>query len=285
MIKGISIFLSKSLVLLAGAALLASCEARHENVSKDPIERGYELIDQDRPAEAAAYYEGLAKTDGRPEVRVAWASALAAQGGVKVDSYWGFVVGFKAPLLNLDAIESTGVLTKVRKLLLQLDGKVDFDRESDLGKLAEALGVFELYRQRIASIPVVSESDRPAIAQAMQVLAGSPKSGGRLYRAILGFVLLRTDLEQGFAAWNGVEAQFKALDLEHPGNDKNRDILCSLNLAEFGNWVSSLSARVDELSADLVVAFPSKQAEMTGASVSVHQALAPLQWTFKASCR
>lgn len=285
MAKRFSFFLSKGFVLLAGAALLASCEARHENLSKDPIERGYELIDQGRADEAATYYEGLAKTDARPEIRVAWASALAAKGGVKIDSYWGFVVGFKAPLLNLDNLESTGVLSKVRKLLVQLDGKVDFDRESDLGRLAEAMGVFELYRSRIASIPAVSPENRPAIAQAMRVLSGNSKSGGRLYRAILGFVLLRTDLEQGFVAWNFVETQFKSLDLANPAEPKNRDVLCSLNLAEFGAWVSSLSIQVDELAGDLSVAFPSKQAEMTSASTSVHQALAPLQWTFKASCR
>lgn len=276
-------------VLSVGSAvlLLAACEARREVDSREPLEEVHRLIDSGRPAEAAAMAERLARTDSRPEVRTAWASALAAEAGIKVDSYWGFVVGFKAPLLNMEQLESTSVLSKARKLLLQLDGRVDLERESELGRLTEALGHFELFRHRLTSIPVVAPEKRDRVDWALSVLNGNPKSGARLYRAILGFIILRTEIENGFAIWNEFESRLRQIDTDMPLSEKNLDILCALDVSVFARWMSDQISRVDEIARDVVVAYPSKRGELADVSEGARRAVGALSFATKApgGCR
>lgn len=267
-------------------AVVACAPKEDSSVQRDPLETGYRLIDKGQYTDAISHLEDLSRQDPRPEVKEALASAYAARAGLQIETYWSFIVGFQAPLLSLDRVNSRLPSLKVNAILGQLDGKVPGSRSSGLAELARVISTLDLWQEKIDRIPSLKGTAREDAERALAVLQDTPRAGGRLYRALLGLVAFKSDLSVGFEAWNKIEAHLQALDLSRPDSPQNRAVLCRIDVRTFTQWATGLIGRLGSTGEDIAVAFPSKRHDVESAVGQSSAVMKTLQgWTRGKECR
>jgi hypothetical protein len=257
-------------VAILGLQGLSACQNSSSSRAQDPLAKQYQHIDRGEYSEAIHELTDLAARDPRPEVLVTLASAYAARAGVKVAQYWGFVVGFKTPLLKANDFGAPAPAA--------------FADAPEAQGLANLITLWGRYQVRIDAIPVVRGSAHADLTSAVEVLARVQTPGGRLYRAILDLILFKS----------AVVAEEKPLKEAGAMLTKvargESEPFCSFDFTAFANQTRQISYHLGETLNDLSIAFPEQSATLTPAKVQAaefDQALQKAKKQFRQSkgCR
>lgn len=237
--------------------LLASCQKEDREILKDPLEEHYKLIDKGDYSLAIEKLEELSLVDPRPQVRVALASAYAARAGVRVENYWGFVVGFKAPLMFVEDLKMGPTMESLQRITGQTNGNVNLRELKSLGGAVNTLAVWDRYQERVEAIPVVKEPGAlQDLQRGVEVLSMVQTPGGRLYRGLLNLILFKSHLVASEALWAGLR---KVAEQVAVGK---LEALCQLKLEELMVWLPLISYHLGEALGDLSVAFPRERVSL-----------------------
>lgn len=242
--------LKSALGALTILLILGGCQKDTAEPHRDPIDEKYQLIDRGDYDQAIQELQDLSATDTRPSVRVALASAYAARGGIRVEKYWGFVVGFEAPLLPPGAIPSNATAESLQKIVKQAKGDVDPRDMKALGGVVNALAVWDRYKDRVDAIPVVTGSALQDVKRAIDVLATVQTPGGRLYRAILNLIMFKSYITASQGLWD----QFNKIIGDVLAG--NIQVLCQFNFDQILDWLNPITYHLLETLNDLMIAFP-----------------------------
>ncbi|MBX3041296.1 MAG: hypothetical protein KF789_11375 [Bdellovibrionaceae bacterium] len=251
-----------SFLFLAMALALVACQPREQELTGgDPLEESYRLIDKGEYNQAIQSLEELASRDSRPAVVEALASAYAARAGVLVSRYWGAVVGFKAPLIQSQESRLEGLSGQALRVLSQVEGRKDLTGADEFSKLARFLSVLGEWQERIDRLPTIPARQRDDLREALGILENHKAPGGRLYRALLGLILLKSEINDGFTGWESISASLAVSFGKSPGKVKG-DLLCVVDYEAFASWTRGLVKTLQSTALDVAVAYPSKKIEI-----------------------
>lgn len=249
-----------ALVLLL---LFSGCQKNRTEVRKDPLDESYKLIDKGNYGQAIQKLQELSMRDPRPQVRVALASAYAARGGVRVEQYWGFVVGFKAPLVPAESLKMSGTSESLQKIAKQAKGDIDPRDMKALGGLINTLAVWDRYKDRVDAIPVVKDQALLDLQTAVNTLASVQTPGSRLYRSILNLILFKSYVTASAHFWNDFN---KILEDLVSGRI---EVLCQFDFEALLKWLTPISLHLSETMEDLSIAYPEDRDELLEARAMV----------------
>lgn len=184
--------------LIFTAIMIVSCNRQYRVHDRDQqIEWGYQLIDQHEYDQAISTFNQLLSDQDSPTVRLGLATAYAARAGVRVESYWDLVVpGFESKPPTL--LETTKAFQKqwTEKIeSLPNDLRIKVQAKSD--DVFRAEEQIEILKWRFQKIPLLTnESQNTDLVSARQVLQELPNKGIRIYRALLGLIMLKYELQK-----------------------------------------------------------------------------------------
>jgi hypothetical protein len=175
------------------------------------------------------------------------ASAYAARAGVKVQSYWGFVIGYEA--LLPEATKKTSDLAQeqffhaetVQALSKVIDPKLVEQINTGFVQLNAIMS-------RIEKIPYIDHDKRVDIQAAVKELSSVKTEGASLYKAILEIVLLRS-------------AVGDIRDRVTHMTSKNISI-CQDDGQELMTWIQYSYKLLENLLADAGDAYPSRKPDI-----------------------
>lgn len=241
---------------LLSLLLFSGCQKDRTEATRDPLDENYKLIDKGDYSQAIQKLQELSVKDLRPQVRVALASAYAARGGVRVEQYWGFVVGFKAPLVSADSLKMTSSVESLQRIAKQAKGDLDPRDMKALGGLVNALAVWDHYKERVDSIPVVQGQALLDLKVAVDTLSTVNTPGGRLYRAILNLILFKSYVTASANFWEDFNKIIEQL------TEGKLEALCQFNFDQLQKWLTPISYHLSETLGDLAIAFPDERQEL-----------------------
>lgn len=199
-------------------------------------------------------YDGAIQTlqklrvDSRnPKITVILASAYAGRAGVKVENYWGFVIGYEALLPEAQKKE----VTNPSEAFFQPDALKSLSSAVDAKILEDINRNFSLLNKimtRIDKIPYLPREKREDLQTAVRELSSVQTEGAALYKAILEIILLRSaigDIRDRVIALTGKGTG--------PCQDDVQDIL---------TWIQYSYQLLQNLVGDVVVAYPSKKPDL-----------------------
>ncbi|WP_413288507.1 hypothetical protein [Bdellovibrio sp. HCB337] len=255
--------LKTALGALAILLMFSGCQKDRNEAPRDPLDENYKLIDKGDYGQAIQKLQELAVQDPRPQVKVALASAYAARGGIRVEQYWGFVVGFKAPLVPAESLKMTGTAESLQKIAKQAKGDIDPRDMKALGGLVNTLAVWDRYKDRVDSIPVVQGQALVDLKIAVDTLSMVQTPGGRLYRAILNLILFKSYVTASAQFWTDFN---KAIEDVIAGRI---EVLCRFDFEVLLKWLTPISYHLSETMTDLSIAYPEDSEELLDARAVV----------------
>ncbi|MFN7728715.1 MAG: hypothetical protein ACK5P7_06140 [Bdellovibrio sp.] len=184
------------------------------------------------------------------------ASAFAGRAGLKVENYWGFVVGYKGVFKK-----NTEGLTP--QSLPQIDLK-GFESQAGpevrgaVKNFNQNLKEFFKIKQRLDQVPYLNAQKRKDLYRGLDVIKEHPTPGGRLYRAVLGVVIARStiiDTSRSLEVWS-----------------KSGRRLCGPEFRLLADWVGFSVQILAELAGDLAHAFPKDKTQLLKAEVELSRA-------------
>lgn len=245
-----------------------SCQGQ-KAADRDPLADSNQKIDKGDYDGAIAQLEELRTKDARPLVKSALASAYAGRAGLKVEKLWDFVKALNAPPVTEESVKKSSVFLQSQDVISKNALVLGKGSENELEQLAQSMAAFQEYRLKIESLPYIPQNKRNDLRLGAAVLKDADSKGAHLYRAILNLVFLRSELQDGFKYWGDVSEELKKLDSENRKNPKNKQILCSVKISEFQDWLDQQFDRVTDISEDLRFSFPSKSEEMIAFDKSI----------------
>lgn len=213
--------------------------------SQNKIEQANERIDQGRYDDAIAILQELRNTDSSPRVAMVLASAYAARAGVKVEKYWGFVVGYK-PLMNTGASKDEFAKPFLDPTLLP--SSAPKEAREFLSGLNDNMRELMKWQARVSEIPYIERKQRDDLQEAANVLEGADTPGAHMYRALLETILLRSGLDDTSA----IAAKLIPKKLN----------LCSKQAKDLLEWVAYCRAVLINALNDAIVAYPDNQKDL-----------------------
>lgn len=256
-----SMLLKVFAVFLVFAMVACNQETQADRIEQDPYEIGYSQIDQGQYEQAISTFQQIHSRTPSLRSELGLASAYAARAQIKVDSYWGFVVGFDMPLMSLESLQSSESLARFKNILNQFSNEKPYVlKTKQLQEFVQNLNQLEILLARLNSIPVLTPAQIADVDRALDILKNHSKEKSHAsYRAILGLIVIKTKLVQGFDQWDKIVSDLSQLDFEHPHSEKNKKLLCQVPMKRFKNWYQSVIERVQVLFQDVAVSYPSKQ--------------------------
>lgn len=251
-----NICFKKAFGLLISVLMLAGCQNDSTEALRDPLDRGYQLIDRGEYSQAVRELQELSRNDLRPAVKVALASAYAARGGVRVSDYWGFVIGFDAPLVAPGTLPTNATIDSLQKIAKQAKGDIDPRDVKALGGIVNALAVWERYKDRVDAIPVVSGAALQDVKVAVETLSQVQTPGGRLYRAILNLILFKSYVTASKGLWD----EFN--DILGEILNGRIEVLCQFKFEQMLTWLSPITYHLSETLKDLMIAYPEEKKDL-----------------------
>jgi hypothetical protein len=236
-------------LVLSFVIFLTSC---YTYVQREPgearVDRAMHLMDEGRFDEAIAELKIVQEQNPSEKNSQLLASAFAGRAGLRVEDYWDFVVGFK-PWKDLEVSEELPVsLFELQKLKETFGDKLsDEDRKKFL-KLQEEFKELARLRKRVETIPSVSKEKRSDLTEGLRILSAAETRGGRLYRAILGLVILKSSFEDGVTLATRWQSE--------------NFVVCSRTFPDLMDWVGTSFDGLQQILGDLGKAFPNEQSEM-----------------------
>ncbi len=256
--------------LLIAILLMVNLSCQGQKASdRDPLADSNQKIDRGDYDGAIAQLEELQTKDFRPIVKSTLASAYAARAGLKVEKLWNFVNALNSPPITVESVKSSPTFLQSKDLISKNATALGKNSENELNQLAQSMAAFQEYRSKIDSLPYIALDKRSDLKRGAAVLKGAETKGAHLYRAILNLVYLRSDLQDGFKYWDDVNGELKKLDIADGKNPRNKQILCSVKISDFQEWLNGQFDQITEISEDIRFAFPSKAAEMIAFDQSV----------------
>ena len=225
--------------LICSSLCLISCnKAEDERDSSDnQIDRATRYIDQGQYDSAINILEDVIQKEDNHRARMILASAYAGRTGIRVETYWDFLVGFDAFAKNRTPQDFPDLIP-ANKIPSSLDekGKDLFKRINEQFKELQRL------QKKADKIPTVTTAQRKDLAQARIVLTPLTTPGSKLYRALLAAVMIKSDFTRGerlIQSWS--QTQFN---------------LCQPVATDLANWLwQTLSLASDGLN-DAGQAYP-----------------------------
>lgn len=269
--------------VLGMAVLLAACQPREQDLTGgDPLEKAYQKIDRGQYDQAISDLEALYLKTPKNEIREALASAYAARAGIFVERYWGAVVGFGAPP---GKVRPSKMSEATLQMFRQLEQRPELKGRKELRQLAEVLSSFSVWMDRLELLPTTDSAGQEDLREALFLLQEHDGRGGRLYRAILGLVLLKSQIVDGYEGWEKIEERLLAVFSGNlPGNTK-QDVLCVVDFAAFADWSLDVVVRLREAVQDYGAAFPSKKKSLVTAVEQSNQIAAEFHRVGGQACR
>lgn len=248
-----------ALWVLTSLLVLGGCQKDKAEPQRDPLDAQYKLIDRGEYDQAISELQKLSLEDARPTVKVALASAYAARGGIRVEDYWGFVIGFEAPLVPPGTVPSNATIESLQKIAKQAKGDIDPRDLKALGGIVNALSVWERYKDRVDAIPVVTGAALADVQIAAETLKSVQTPGGRLYRAILNLILFKSYVHSSQGLWDQFNEALQELI------NGNLEVLCKFNFEQILTWLNPITYHLIETLNDLIVAYPDDRKELEDA--------------------
>jgi len=183
------------------------------------------------------------------------ASAYAARAGIMVNNYWGFAIGFKKKS-NLETSNLDHTLTSLLKIdELQFLGD---EERLKLQSIVSSLSQLKYLVERFDNLPLINALGKKDIELAIDVLEDLPSKGARVYRAILGAVLVKYTVLTETESWK-IELNLNETSLNQSpkvfaGNNARR---CFPSFSRLINSIESIFQVLIPLRSDLSYAFPS----------------------------
>ena len=181
----------------------------------EAFEEGFDLVEAGRYENAILYFQNLYQSNPTDDALKAWASVYVSRAGLKVSTLY-------------DAYKTLPTQTRVTRNNL--------------------LPLIKAYQQGLEKIPYAQDQDRVDLQTAYDILHSRSSPSVRLFRAMVGLVLLRSTFSDG--SERILDADFK-IDL-----DKNLKIVCKIDWRRFRAWLQTWTVYGVELSDDLMIAFP-----------------------------
>ena len=228
------------------AGLLSACEKKKAQDGED--RRGnlaMKRIDENDPDAAIAMLKNRAQTT---RLKMILASAYAARAGIKVETFWGYTVGYENFVETTAGTRGANVFNTKNPEASADDGE---NANSELLSRINQISVdLQRVRLRFDEIPYMEYERRDDLYRALEVLQDTPTKGAKLYRAILGMILIKSVLQDA--------AHLAArVDMSH--------IACDDNLPKVVEWLLHGFDLTLNFLNDLNRSFPNKAAEFKGA--------------------
>lgn len=244
---------------LIAALLLAftlGCQNnRAERVRESELDRAGALIDQGRFDEAIHLLEDLRRDSGDTKIKIYMASAYAGRSGLKSVEYWRIAKRYREILQNEDQAPSD------RRPILSpksLPALVPRWIRYAIPHFDQRLREFNRVRSRLAALPLIGPEHRADLEKAREILTETMTEGSRLYRAVLGVILMRSYFEEAN----------QRVELVNADSDR----MCSPVVGKILNDLKVSYQLTIEVLTDLRLAFPGKADD-------IDQALAKNQLT------
>ncbi|MBX3017560.1 MAG: hypothetical protein KF767_06715 [Bdellovibrionaceae bacterium] len=218
---------------------------RSERVRESEIDRAGALIDQERYDEAITLLEDMRKDSGQLKIKVYLASAYAGRAGLKSVEYWQVSKRYKQILEEEKNEDPKAAAILSPK---SLPGAVPRWIRFAIPHFDKKLREFNRVRSRLSALPLIPEEKRADIEKARDVLSESANEGPRLYRAVLGIILMRSHFEEA-------NERVAELNTDKEGN-------CSPVVGSILHQLKISYVLTVEILSDLRLAFPSKAAEI-----------------------
>lgn len=228
-------------VFAAALVFSVGCAKRNEPAPEDSAaEHAMELIDQGRADAAVSLLESHPDLNRSVRLRMTLASAHAALAGIRVEHYWDYTLGFENFVSEASTRNSPLQMFQVHPGATQKD--LELIRELDRS-LVDLMRI----RARFAVVPYVRPESRTHIEKAMTVLHRAPSKGAKMYRAILGMILIKGTLQDATTQAERIGSRSMICDRHFPSTVDN--LMRAFHLAsEFLN--------------DLHVAYPRQSPEI-----------------------
>lgn len=188
----------KLIIAALGLIILVSlgCNRSHKSQSTEKqIEWAYQLIDEGYYSDSIDLFLNILQQEDTPTVRLGLASAYAARAGVQVHTYWDLVlpsVKSKPPT----TFEGTENFKKVwNEKLEQLSPELKTQAAPMSEEVFKSYNQIEALKWRFQKIPIITSNEQNNdLVIARSLIADLPSKGARLYRSLLGLVLVRHEL-------------------------------------------------------------------------------------------
>lgn len=177
-------------------------------------------------------------------IMILLASAYANRASVRVDSYWGFLIGYDNLLKNSKFFADSEEQIDLKDVLNAMPSEV---RKSVQDLNLNLRNLYQI-RKRLDQIPLVNETQQKDLLLAIETLEDAKTQGGRLYRGILELILLRTAAETSYQILMDVA--------------KNPKLDCRENLGQAVDWIRYTNKLFQNLLEDVILAFPSQSKEV-----------------------
>lgn len=194
-------------------------------------------IDEGRFDDAITAATEVAAAEPRNErASLMLASAYAGRAGIRVENFWGFLVGFDG-FVDAGGTKLSVDVLGLRKYPLPASTKGQL-----LSQFREILAVLMALQKRIFQIPYLELQNREDLRHGIEALKDSESPGARLYRAILLMVLIRSGIEDTQKEMKGLEG--------------DPDPLCNSQAGKSVEWFTYTIAHLLDMVLDLTRAFP-----------------------------
>lgn len=225
---------------------IAGCQNnRAERVRESEIDRAGALIDQGRYDEAITMLQDLRKDSGQTKIKMYLASAYVGRAGLKSVEYWAISKRYKDILKEEENQDPKApAILSPNSLPAIIPKWIRFA----IPHFNKRLHEFNRIRNRLASLPMIPKEKRPDIAAAREVLSETVNEGSRLYRAVLGIILMRSHFEDA----NELTGQLK----DHVEGS------CAPVVGQILFELKVSYLLIVEILGDLRIAFPSKATEI-----------------------
>jgi|GEM_PF-4229906 len=221
-----------------------SCSKKSDLSAVDQkLAQATRLVDQRDYDGAIELCQTVLKAEKNERATRILASAFSGKAGIHVEDYWGFVIGYEG-LVGPDQKAFNIPLGGFR--LFAASSK---NLENQAQSLKILLDQLVAIQKRIEKIPYLESSKRVYLNQALDALSESSTRGGRLYRAILAIILVRSGLEDSQKFLGELSVQQNTICIQASAADDSKILLLSMNL------VNSLGLFINSLK-DLSLAFP-----------------------------
>lgn len=177
-------FFFKTALIAACVLLLGSCQKKEESISdqESQTQKAIQLTEHGRYDEALFILNRESEKNPSERMQILKASVYASRAGIKVEKFWGFVVGYESLLGPNEAS--------------QKDPLSDFPEavKEPLKGLKNEIALLQKISQRIEQIPAVSGAQREDLLLAQETLQETTSPGARLYRGVLGIIVLKASI-------------------------------------------------------------------------------------------
>ncbi len=233
----------KRFILILTTILSVSCQEKKDNFAtqESVTQHAISLMEDGKNSEAIQILKN--ENEKRPSERVQMllASAYAGRAGIKVENYWGMIIGHESLIKTPQELEGKNDDLNLEELLGSLSPEI----KKSLKGLDTNLYNLQRIQRRITQIPVVKEDQASDLALGIDVLKDTHSEGARLYRAILEVIVIRSSIDQG------VQLISRA--------SSGKSSLCTEDFGLAIQWIQYTYALLQDTLSDINVAFPSQK--------------------------